>query len=143
MNTNLNDISMEELPGTGETPTPEQARRKAEYHKLASTKVMFRGVERNRGDFCSWTDEPLGDDAQLSWDGFTEEESRRAAELAQPFNDKYYDEKDENSMSMFAKWMDKDGFIFKTTDDLTGSGIDYVPEKDLATFLAGKGITTE
>ena len=134
---NADDIMEEVLFGKTLTPDEraEQKRRKAEYDRLANEKVKFRGVERKRGDFCSWADEPLGD-TPLSYSGFTEEESRRAAELAKPFNDRYYDENDDNSMSMFARWMDKDGFIFAVQDDLTGSTMDTVHENDLAKFLA-------
>ena len=73
---------------------------------------------------------------QLSWSCFTEEETKQGYELAKPFNDMFCDDTD-NSMSMFAKWMDADGFIFSVDDDLTGSTIETVHERDLAKFLAG------
>ena len=135
------DISMEEVLGTGKTLTPveraERERQKAEYNKLANEKVLFRGVERKRGDFCSLANEPLGDNSELSWSGFTEGEATRAAELAKPFNDMFYDENDsEISTSMFAKWMDKDGFIFAINDDFTDSTREIVHERDLEKFLA-------
>jgi hypothetical protein len=72
---------------------------------------------------------------QLSWSDFTEEETKRGYELAKPFNSKFRDDS-ENSMSMFAKWMDKEGFIFSIDDDLTGSTFETVHERDLDAFLA-------
>jgi hypothetical protein len=139
----IEDISMEEVLGT-KTLTPEEQiewdRRKAEYNKLASVKVMFRGVERRRGDFCSFADKPLDDNPELSCSGFTEEENRRAHELAKAYNDKFNNDDDEISSSMFAKWMDKDEFIFRVNDDFTDSCMETVHEKDLEKFLADHGI---
>jgi hypothetical protein len=69
------------------------------------------------------------------WSELTEEESQRATALAKPFNDVFCDDSD-NSMSMHGKWMDENGFIFSVDDDLAGSTIDTVHERDLAKFLA-------
>lgn len=69
------------------------------------------------------------------WSELTEEESQRAAALAKSFNDAFCDDSD-NSISMHGKWMDADGLIFSVDDDLTGSTIDSVHERDLEKFLA-------
>jgi hypothetical protein len=61
---------------------------------------------------------------------------KRGDDLAKPFNDMFCDDSD-SSMSMFAKWMDQDGFICRVDDDLTGSPIDAVHERNLEAFLAG------
>jgi len=133
------DISMENVLGKPleELDPVEQAEREhqnVEYARLANEKVLFRGVERNRGDFCIFADEPLGDNPELSYSGFTEEEAKRARELAKPFNDIRVED-DENSMSMFAKWMDKNGFVFAVRDNFTDSIREIVPEKYLGKFL--------
>jgi hypothetical protein len=135
------DISMEEIFREPRVVTPEKDRQHAEYIRLSNEKVLFRGVERKRGDFCCFANEPLGDNPELSYSGFTAEETERAAELAQPFNDKYNNDDDEISMSMFAKWMDKDGFIFAVIDDFGGTTVDAVHERDLEKFLADRKVT--
>ena len=89
-------------------------------------KVLFRGVRRNVSDFLP--------DGSISYGTFTREETERAAALAKPFNDVYNDVNDEISQSMFAKWMDKEGFIFAVYDDFGSTVIDIVHEKDLAGF---------
>jgi hypothetical protein len=138
MNEMNDELSMEEVLGTGKTLTPdeqaERERQQAERNRLLNEKVMFRGVERKRRDFNYFDCQDLsnlGDNPEISWSGFTEEEHRRAAELAKPFNDRFYDENDDNSMSMFAESMDKNGFIFAVRDNLTDSILEIVPEKDL------------
>jgi hypothetical protein len=88
---------------------------------------------------------------EVSWLQFTEEERTRGYELAKPFNDKFHvnpnddpnygnlmadNRISDHSMSMFARWADKDGFIFSVDDDLTGTTLEVVHEKDLETFLA-------
>lgn len=77
----------------------------------------------------------MKEDLASTSSGFTKEEARRARELAEPFNSKFCDDSD-HSMTLFAKWMDQDGFIFSVDDDLTGSTIDTVHERDLNAFLA-------
>jgi hypothetical protein len=129
---NMADVLGKSLNDLDPVERAEHERRKAEYARLANEKVMFRGVERRRGEFCSFADEPLG---VLSWSGFTVEETQKATELAKPFNDLFCDDS-ENSMSMFARWMDAGGFIFCVDDELTGTTLEVVHEKNLETFLA-------
>jgi hypothetical protein len=85
------------------------------------------------------------------WSDLTEKESQSATDLAKPFNDEFHVNPEDdpnygdlmadnrisdNSMSMFAKWKDADGFIFSIDDDLAGSTLETVHERDLAAFMA-------
>ncbi len=119
---NDDDISMEEVmsPANAVNPvTPVRAR----------TTVMFNGVERDARAVLP--------DGTLASSGFTDDETRRARDLARPFNEKYNNEDVEVSMSMWAGWMDADGkFIFKVIDDLVDSTREFVHENELTEFLA-------
>lgn len=77
----------------------------------------------------------MKEDLASTSSGFTKEEARRARELAEPFNSNFSDDSD-HSMTLFAKWMDQGGFIFSVDDDLTGSTLETVHERDLEKFLA-------
>lgn len=101
-----------------------------------SKTIYFRGADRDPNHF-TWNGKGRQDYNQLSHLGFTSEEKERAEQLAAPFNTKY-NTTDDSSMSLAAKWMDKDGFIFALVDDLLGSTIDTVREKDLATYSPKK-----
>jgi hypothetical protein len=136
---NGDELSMSEILGNplqelDPIERSEMERKKAERDRCYNERVVFRGVGRRRGEFCSFVDEGLRD-AQLSWSGFTAEETERGEALCKPFNDRFCDDS-ENSQSMFARWMDKDGFIFAISDDLTDSTIITVHEKDLEAFSA-------
>ncbi|MGD1098405.1 MAG: hypothetical protein ABSB35_41290 [Bryobacteraceae bacterium] len=98
--------------------------------------MLFRGIERRRGDFCCSANEPLGDNPELWWGGFTEAEQERAGELTKPFNDRFHNsENSDNSITMHTNGMDKDGFIFAVADDFTDDTVEIVHEKDLESFL--------
>lgn len=71
----------------------------------------------------------------------TGEEQKRGDILAKPFNDQYNDDDTEVSQSLRPYSKDENGIIFLVDDDFTGTTIDTVHERDLASFLAEKGIT--
>jgi hypothetical protein len=139
---NDEEISMSEILGKPlEELDPivraEMERIGAERDRLTNTKVEFHGVERRLIDFGNgWPREESGNNPELSWSGFTEEERKRGLELAQPFNDMFRRPESEISTSMYVECLTKSGFIFKVVDDFTDDCIEIVHEKDLENFMA-------
>jgi hypothetical protein len=67
---------------------------------------------------------------------FTHEETARAEALVEQFNREQAARDGDYGEEMVARSMDADGFIFAVIDDLTGSTIATVHEKDLASYRA-------